>query len=155
MMRMVSFRFLIVVAAFCALGLGVSSAEEKVWVGLYFAENKPPRPQAVLAPEKLDRRLHAVFGFKYYKLVKSQEIGLSDEWEQWFVPRRDFFIRLEPLARAPGEPRRIDYEIYKDGFIVANGKYQPKSETPLFINGPDFRAGRFIFVLEPRPALLP
>ena len=44
----------------------------------------------------------------------------------------------------------IDYEIYKDGFIVVKGKYEVHEETPLFINGPDFHRGRLILVLEAR-----
>jgi hypothetical protein len=149
-MRLI-FRLAVGVIAFFALGAGSASAQEKVWVGLYLAENGPPPEPVVFAPEKLTHRLRAVFGFKHYDLVKAQEIELGHEWEQWFVPRRDFFLRLEPLRRLPGEPRRIDYEIYKDGFIVAKGKYQPRRGTPLFINGPDFHDGRFIFVLEARP----
>ncbi len=148
-MRM-SLRFLILVLAFAGLGCGASFAGEKVWVGLYLAENEPPPPDALLAPEKLHGRLHAVFGFKHYELIKAQEVDLHNEWEQWFMPRKDFFIRVEPLRRQPGEPRFIDYEIYKDGFIVAKGKYEPHEGTPLFINGPDFQQGRLIFVLEAR-----
>jgi hypothetical protein len=99
----------------------------------------------------MHHRLHEVFGFKHYELVRSQEVMLHTEWVQWFVPRRDFFIRVEPLRREPGQPRLIDYEIYKDGFIVAKGRFEPHEGTPLFINGPDFHQGRLIFVLEPRP----
>ncbi len=44
----------------------------------------------------------------------------------------------------------LDYELYKDGFIVAKGQYEPRTGTPLFINGPDFKQGRLIFVLEAR-----
>jgi hypothetical protein len=148
-MRM-SLRFLILILAFSGLGMGAGFAGEKVWVGLYLAENAPPPPNAVLAPEKLHQGLRAVFGFKHYELMKAQEIELRNEWEQWFMPRRDFFIRVEPLRREPGEPRLIDYEIYKDGFIVAKGKYEPREGTPLFINGPDFHQGRLIFVLDAR-----
>jgi len=75
---------------------------------------------------------------------------LRNNWEQWFIPRKDFFIRVEPLRRQSGEPKCIDYEIYKDGFIVAKGRYEPSEGTPLFINGPDFHQGRLLFVLEAR-----
>jgi hypothetical protein len=145
-----NYRVLVLLLAFSGLGMGACFAGEKIWVGLYLAENGPPPPGAVLAPEKLHHRLHAVFGFKHYELVQAQEVELRNEWEQWFLPRKDFFIRVEPLRRQPGEPRLIDYEIYKDGFIVAKGTYEPQEETPLFINGPDFRQGRLIFVLEAR-----
>lgn len=137
--------------AFTGLGFGASFAAGKVWVGLYLAENKPPPENSTQAPEPLHHRLNQVFGFKHYELLKSQDVALHDEWEHWFVPRKDFFIRLEPLRHEPGAPRFIDYEIYKDGFIVAKGKYEPREGTPLFINGPDFKDGRLIFVLEPRP----
>jgi hypothetical protein len=138
------------ILAFLLLGLGKSFADEKVWVGLYVAENTPPPPGATLAPEKLDHRLHSVFGFGYYELVKEEEIEMTHEWEQWSVPRKDFFIRIEPLPRQPGGPRLLDYEIFKDGFSVAKGSYEPHPDTPLFISGPDYRHGRLIFVLEAR-----
>jgi hypothetical protein len=136
--------------AFSGLGMNASFAAEKMWVGLYLATNAAPAPDAVLAPEKLHHRLHAVFGFKHYVLMKSDQVALHNNWEQWFIPRRDFFMRIEPLRREPGQPKVVNYDIYKDGFIVANGKFEPREETPLFINGPDFHEGRFIFVLEAR-----
>jgi hypothetical protein len=144
------FRLLVLILAFSGLGMGAGLAGEKVWVSLYLAENEPPPPGALPTPEKLHHRLHAVFGFKHYELLKAQDVELRNEWEQWFVPRKDFFIRVEPLRRQPGEPKFIDYEIYKDGFIVARGRYEPREGTPLFINGPDFHQGRLIFVLEAR-----
>ena len=145
-----SIRFLVFLVACSGLGNGAGVAGEKVWVGLYLAENGPPPPDALPAPENLHHQLHEVFGFKHYELIQAQEVELRNEWEQWFMPRRDFFIRLEPLHRQPGEPKLIDYEIYKDGFIVAKGKYEPREGTPLFINGPDFHQGRLNFVLEAR-----
>jgi len=141
-------RFILLLLAFSGCGIGAGFAGEKVSVGLYLAENSPPAPGAPLASERLHHRLRAVFGFRHYELMKSQEVELHNEWEQWFVPRKDFFLRVEPLRRQPGEPKIIDYEIYQDGFIVAKGRYQPREETPLFINGPDYHEGRFIFVLE-------
>jgi hypothetical protein len=148
-MRM-NFRLLVLFLAFSGLGLGAGFAGEKVWVGLYLAENGPPPPNAMLAPEPMHRRLHEVFGFRHYELIQAQEMELRNEWEQWFLPRKDFFIRVEPLRRQPGEPRLIDYEIYQDGFILAKGIYEPREGTPLFINGPDFHQGRLIFVLDAR-----
>ncbi len=149
MMRM-SLRVAVLFLAFSGLGLGASFAGEKVWVGLYLAENEPPRPGAVVAPEGMHHQLHEVFGFKHYELIQAQEVELRHEWEQWFVPRTDFFIRVVPLRKEEDRPRLIEYEIYKDGFIVAKGLYEPREGTPLFINGPDFHQGRLILVLDRR-----
>ncbi len=134
---------------------GAAMARDQVWAGLFLAENGPPRAGVVLAAEPLGDRLRATFGFKHYELLKSQNFELNNEWQQWFVPRHDFFIRFEPLPHQPGEPRWVAYEIYDEGFIVANGTYQPRKDRPLFINGPDFREGRLVLVLEPRAASLP
>jgi hypothetical protein len=143
-------KIIALILAFSALGISSGVAGDKIWVGLYLAENTPPAPNAVLAPEKLAQRLTAVFGFKTYSLVKAQDIEMNDKWQQWAVPRNDFFIRVEPLPEQAGQPRIVYYEIYKDGFIVAKGKYEPQHDIPLFINGPDFKKGRLIFVLEAR-----
>jgi hypothetical protein len=132
------------------LGIGAAGASDKIWVGLYHAKNSPPSADATLAPERLGHSLREVFGFKHYELVKAEEIELTHNWEQWAIPRKDFFIRVQPLERPDGEAKLVDYEIYKDGFIVAKGKYEPHKDTPLFINGPDFKNGRLIFVLEAR-----
>jgi hypothetical protein len=135
---------------FSAFGGGIASAGDKVRAQMFLAENIQPPTQAQLAPDHLRHRLHEVFGFKHYVLVKEQDFHMHDEWEQWFMPRHDFFLRVEPLHHDPGQPHLLDYEIYKDGFIVAKGRYEPRLEEPLFINGPDFRQGRLVFVLEPR-----
>ena len=143
-------KFVALLLLFLTLGVGSSFASEKIRAGLYLAQNEPPPPGTPVAPPKLHFQLQQVFGFLHYRLLKEQDFSLHNEWEQWFVPRRDFFIRLEPLPRQPGEPRFVDYQIYKDGFIIAKGVYQPRDGTPLFINGPDFHQGRFIFVLDAR-----
>lgn len=147
---MMKSKILALILAFSGVGIGASFAGEKIWVGLYLAENSQPPRETVLAPEKLDHRLHAVFGFKHYELIKGEEIVLDQEWQHWVVPRKDFFIRVQPLPQQPGGPKIVYYEIYQNGFILAKGRYEPREGTPLFINGPDFKAGRFIFVIEAR-----
>ena len=153
-MRM-KFSFLILLMAFFACSRGAVFASEQLRVGLYLAENGAPHEGAQLAPEGQAERLRTVFGFKNYELLKEGNIELGHEWEQWFVPRHDFFLRVNPLPHPPGEPRRLDYEIYDEGFLVAHGRYEPRRDKPLFINGPDFRGGMLLFVLEPRADSFP
>lgn len=143
-------KLLALILAFSVLGVGTSLAGGTIWVGLYLAEDAPPPPGAVLAPGGLHESLRAVFGYRHYELLKFEEIELSHEWQQWAIPRKDFYIRVEPLHHEPGEPWLIYYEIYKDGFIMAKGRYEPHPEAPLFIRGPEFQQGRLIFVLDAR-----
>lgn len=146
-----TFRFLALLLAFSGLAFGAANAADKVRVELYLAQNTAPEASAKVAPEKLHHRLKEVFGFKHYVLMQSEDFDLHHEWKQWFLPRKDFFIQVEPRKHEQGQPRILDYEIYKDGFLVANGHFEPRDGTPLFINGPDFHQGRFIFVLEAKP----
>jgi hypothetical protein len=136
------------ILALLALGLGNSRAGEVIWVGLYHAVNTPPPAGATEAPEKLHHRLKAIFGYKHYVLIKDQNIELAKHWQQWAVPRKDYFIRLDPLPPKPGEFQQVNYEIYKDGFIMVKGTYQPQKGTPLFLNGPSYNQGKLVFVLE-------
>ncbi len=142
------FKLLVLLLAFGALGLTPCWADGKIRAALYMAENEPPPPLSHPAPPRLHQQLQAVFGFLHYRLLKQQDYSLHDEWKQWFVPRRDFFVSIQPLHREPDQPKLIDYGIYKDGFLVVKGTYEPHEETPLFIDGPDFRRGRLILVLE-------
>ena len=128
--------------------MGVAHGADKLWVGLYLGQEKAPASKAIVAPPKLTFRLHDVFGFKHYELLQSQDVNLKSNWEHWILSRKDFFMRVQPLPHATGDIPRIDYEIYKDGFIIAKGKYQLNPDVPLFINGPDFHQGRLIFVVE-------
>jgi hypothetical protein len=141
-------RFLVLILVLFALGSSPSTAAEKIRAALYMAENEPPPPGAQPAPARLHQQLADVFGFQHYHLLKQQDFALRDEWQQWFIPRRDFFVSIQPMHRELGQPKMIEYEIYKDGFIVVKGTYEVHVETPLFITGPDFRRGRLILVLE-------
>jgi hypothetical protein len=137
---------------FAWLILGVSSGRATevavIKVSLYHAINAPPPADAMTAPDKLQHRLQAVFGFKHYVLIKSENIELTKNWEQWAVPRKDYFIRIEPLPTAPGAAQLVDYEIYKDGFLLVQGKYEPHKGKPLFTNGPTYKQGLLVFVLD-------
>ena len=146
-MNVMRIRFFVLILALSGLGLVPALAGGKVWVGLYLAKGTLPPPEAQVASPDLTEQLRDVFGYKHYQLLKSGEVELGHEWEQWVIPRNDFFIRLLPLHHQPGEPKIVDYEIYKDGFIVARGTFEPYDGIPLFINGPDYHHGRLIFVL--------
>lgn len=140
-------KFIPILVALTFFGHGLGQAEEKIQVSLYLAENAPPTAAVILAPEKMTGRLHEVFGYKHYQLLKEEALNLGDHWIQWVVPRKDFFIGIEPEG---GDSSMISYQIYKDGFIVAQGRYELQDETPLFIRGPNYHHGHLIFVVQGR-----
>jgi hypothetical protein len=127
-----------------ALSAGSLRAAQHVWVALYVGENRGAGPQASPA---MTERLREVFGFTHYRLLRGENVDLA-EIDRWVLWRKDFFLRVRQIPHAPGEPARLRYEIYKDGFLIADGAYLVNEATPLFINGPDFNRGRLIFVLQ-------
>lgn len=127
--------------------MGSAHAGPLIWGGLFFGEN---RPSGFEAPPRLTRQLQQVFGFSNYRLLKGVNIDLRSPRDHWVYAHRDFSMRILALPHAPGQPDHLAYEIYKNGFIVAKGRYVPMPGTPLFINGPDLRQGRLIFVIEAR-----
>jgi len=139
-------RLLFSLLAFVLLA-GSVHASDQIWAGLFVGENRPSGPQA---PPRLAHRLREVFGFTNYRMLKGDNIDLRINEPHWVLARKDFFLRIDALPHGPNEPDRLAYEIYKDGFIVAKGRYVPAPDTPLFINGPDFHHGRLIFVIEAR-----
>ena len=131
----------------CVLLMGSARAGDQIWAGLFVGENWPIGRQA---PPGLTERLREVFGYRHYRMLKGDNIDLRDHRAHWTVGRPDFFMRIDALPHGPYEPSHIGYEIFKDGFPVARGRYAPEPDTPLFINGPDFGRGRLIFVVETR-----
>jgi hypothetical protein len=127
-------------AAFTAMPLHA----EKLWVALYCGND---HGGGLLASPKMTERLRQVFGFTTYHLMKGENVDLGGS-EHWVLSRKDFFLRVRPLASADGGSARVGYEIYRDGFLIADGTYVVSEDTPLFIAGPDFHRGRLIFVLE-------
>ncbi len=144
-------KLLALVLSFTVLGPVLGHAQDKLCVWLYLAQNSAPPAGAKVAPESLHHRLRDVFGFAHYQLMKRQEFTLRGPNPQWFMPLQDFFLRLQLIPGQDDAPELVEYAIYKDGFIVAKGKFEPREDAPLFINGPDFQQGRLILVLKPEP----
>jgi hypothetical protein len=136
----------------CFAGLAMATVtangQEAVWVALVKANDAPPTENLHL--EKLRPRLRAVFGFEQYHLLHEAHVATGERYGQWVLPRRDFYIKLEPLADAG-----IHYELYRDKVLLVDGKAYLTSARPLFIAGPECSDGRLIFLLQRVPVPVP
>lgn len=147
-MRKIPFLILFSLCCTCAvLSMEATSANAQdaaVWVALVEANNVPPTDNVRL--EKLHARLKSVFGFEEYHLLHEARVPTGERYAQWVLPRKDFYIKLEPLADAG-----IHYELYCNKVLLVSGKAYPTAARPLFIAGPDCDDGRLIFLLQKVP----
>ena len=128
-------------------------AQETIWVALVRAETEG-------APEDnriglLQPRLERVFGFPSYRLLGEANVPMREKYAQWILPRKDLYLKMEPLPPDPPMVNLIHFEIYCRDKQIVQGKFQPQPATPLFINGPDCRKGRMIFIMQPLPMPTP
>jgi hypothetical protein len=125
-------------------------AQDKIWVGLVKAENQ----QIPLLDPRLERfetGLKRVFGFENYRLVGEAQVPTQDKYAQWVLPRRDFYLKVEPLPSGPGPVvvHRAQIELYREQRLLTQSVFHIDHKTRVFINGPDCPNGRLIFILDP------
>jgi hypothetical protein len=124
--------------------------QDKIWVGLVKAE-MTPASQADLHLLSLEPGLRRVFGFQGYRLVGEAHVPTHEKYAQWILPRRDFYLKVEPLPLGPSDNGRTtaQLELYRDERMVTQSVFHTDRKTRVFINGPDCQNGKLIFVLEP------
>jgi hypothetical protein len=123
------------------------AAQDTIWVALVRAETEgtPGDARILLMQPRLER----VFGFPSYRLLGEANVSIREKYAQWILPRKDLYLKMEPLPPTPPMTNLIHFEIYCRDKQIVQGKFQPQPATPLFINGPDCRKGRMIFIMQP------
>lgn len=139
-------------AACLCLALGASGAQaagDRIWSALVLATNeKPPRP----IPEKLADfapTIRKVFGYDSLYLLGDKKRDLSAGTEAWLVPSREFFFKVQVLAKkAAAYELRI--ELYRGEKLLLTSEAKLAREAPLYIRGPQWGGGQLVFLLEVR-----
>lgn len=133
----------------CAAGAASASAQGSVWVALLKADMTGGACDKRL--EALEPRLRQVFGFTAYHLMHEATVPLGQKYAQWVLPRKDFYIKLEPVEQGIHPTGTVLFEIYQGKKLLVSGRHRPVKERPLFINGPDYMDGKLIFLLQLLP----
>ncbi len=137
-------------AACLCLALGASGAQaagDRIWSALVLATNeKPARP----VPEKLadfSPTIRKVFGYNSVYLLGDKKRDLSAGAEDWLVPSREFFFKVQVLAKkAAAYELRI--ELYRGEKLLLTTEAKLAREAPLYIRGPQWGGGQLVFLLE-------
>lgn len=136
-------RTLLLILSLCLVP--IAQAENKIWVALLRADNteSPHDPRiATLVP-----RLKTVFGFDHYQLIGEATVPTGQKYAEWILPRKDFYIKIEPLPSKQPDTAPVNFELYHDKQLLGKALWTDLS-TPTFIKGPDCSKGQLIFVLE-------
>ncbi len=100
-------RFFVLLFAFSGFAVAAAQPDDRLAVDLYLAENDPPPRGRGWRRKSFITSSWKSSAFAHYELLQTEDFELRHEMEQWFMPRRDFFMRLVPQPRVPGYPRQV------------------------------------------------
>jgi hypothetical protein len=132
------------------LVLGITGAQangDRIWSALVLATNeKPARP----VPEKLEEfapTIRRVFGYNTLYLLGEKKRDLAAGVEEWLVPSREFFFKVQVLAKKPAA-YDLRIELYREQKLLLTSEARLARGAPLYIRGPQWGGGQLVFLLE-------
>ena len=137
---------LLAVAALPQASAQSADSGDMIWIGLVRCDFEPPTTHETL--KKMEPRLNSVFGYSSYHLLHETSVPTGQNWEQWVMPRKDFYMKIVPMERTSQGDPKIHFEIYQDKKALVDGRFTINSERPVFINGPHCGKGKLVFVLK-------
>lgn len=120
---------------------------DRIWAALVLATKEtpakaPPKELARLAPV-----LEDVFGYNTFYLLGQKKRELASGGEEWLIPSREFFFRVQCLERgATAYSLRI--QLFRDQKLLVTTEARLARGAPLYIRGPAWGRGHLIFLLE-------
>lgn len=133
-----------------ALFLGVLSAHadgDRIWSALVLATREtPPKP----VPEKLTQfapTIQKVFGYNSLYLLGEKKRNLVSGGEEWLVPSKEFFMKVQVLERQPTF-YKLRLELYRDKDLLVTTDVKLAKDAPLYIRGPQWGGGQLVFLAE-------
>jgi hypothetical protein len=124
-------------------------AEDRIWAALVLGTTEnPPRP----APEELEpfvKGLRTVFGYNSFYLLAAKEKKIRKGTEEWVVPNKKVFLKLQCIDRSPG-CYTVNLELYFKKELLVTSQVKFARDAPLYIRGPNWGKGRLIYILEVR-----
>ena len=120
---------------------------DRIWSALVLAtDENPPLP----VPEKLADfapTIRKVFGYNSLYLLGDKKRGLAASGEEWLVPSREFFFKVEVLAQKTSY-YELRIELYRGGKLLLTTETKLAKAAPLYIRGPQWGGGQLVLLLE-------
>jgi len=141
-------------AVFILLALAVLPTEvradgDRIWSALVLATKENP---AKPVPEELTEvapAIKKVFGYSSLYLLGEKKRDLVSGGEEWLVPSREFFFKVQCLEREETF-YKLRIELYRGEKLLLTTEVKLARDAPLYIRGPMWGEGQLIFLFEVR-----
>jgi hypothetical protein len=132
------------------LACGRAEAEgDRIWSALVLATKENPPSEIPAGLERFAATLRRIFGYNSLYLLGEKKRDLFSGGEEWLVPSKEFFFRVQSLSRnATFYTLRI--ELYRDKNLLLTTEAKLAKNAPLYIRGPAWGSGQLILLLEVR-----
>ena len=106
-------------------------------------EHPPPPPDELRSQAE---SLHTVFGYNEFRLLGQKRKLVSKGTEDWLVPSRQFFLRVDTKNPVAGG-YALGLELLKEDRVIVEADVKLNRDRPLFIRGPLVGQGQLIILL--------
>lgn len=133
---------LLMLTALCAQANG-----DRIWSALVLATKEEPARTVPRELVKLAPALKDVFGYNSFYLLGQKKRDLVSGGEEWLIPSREFFFRVQCLERG-ATSYKLRIQLFRDTKLLVTTEAQLARGAPLYIRGPAWGRGHLIFLLE-------
>ena len=127
--------------------LASASAQGDVLYGALILATKSDHPHP--PPEELRTQadnLKTVFGYDEFRLLGQKKKAVPKGSEDWLVPSRRFFLRVDTKNPVPGG-YLLGLELKRENSVLVHADVKLSRDQPLFIRGPFVGQGQLIILL--------
>lgn len=142
----------LVAAAILLLTVGTPEAwseSDRIWSALVLATKENPPAPIPASLEEFARPIKKIFGYNSLYLLGEKKRDLISGGEEWLVPTKDFFFRVQCLSQGMTFYTLL-IELYHNTNLLVTTEAKLAKDAPLFIRGPAWGRGQLIFLLEVR-----
>jgi hypothetical protein len=128
---------------------GVRAEGDRIWAALVLATKDSPPTPIPDALQKFAPAIKKIFGYNSLYLLGEKKRELVSGGEEWLVPSKEFFFRVQCLLQGPTF-YKLRIELYRDQSLLLTTEANLAKDAPLYIRGPAWGRGQLIFLLEVR-----
>jgi hypothetical protein len=138
------------IVLFLAVGTRAAWAEgDRIWTALVLATKETPPGVIPAGLQEFAGPIKKIFGYNSLYLLGERKRDLISGGEEWLVPTKDFYFRVECLSQGIAS-YTLRIELYHEKSLLMTTEAKLAKDAPLYIRGPAWGRGQLVFLLEVR-----